>query len=235
MGKTLLITLLLLSFLTRAQGELATGSGQAQQQGSGGGNSGPSLSVRTYEALINTDPRKRKASANCDSFIDSNGEFGAYGTRLIQAIRDVNRDCFYEKIDFSYLCPKYSTFNDQRKSQFLAFLFASMATFESSCYPTAQNSAGTNDVADGLFQLEYSQSARRAAGRHPTYCATQRSVDSQSLDFQMECSVSIFATTHCGTGRVPGKYSGDYWQKLRPGKSGDREITRLAKMFPHCN
>lgn len=196
---------------------------------------GQNYSVRHYDAILIKDPTKRQAGPACDFFIDNDGNLGTYGDELIRAIREISRDCFYEKIDFSYLCPNYSKFDDQKKTQYLAFLFASMATYESACDKTSQNQKGTNGIADGLFMLEYSQKQRKAAARDPKYCATNEGVDTQGITFQMQCSVSIFSKSHCGTGTQPGKNSSDYWQKLRPNSDGtDRAITNMAKKFPDC-
>jgi hypothetical protein len=184
---------------------------------------GPSLSIVTYD-------NQNQAPATCDNFINRNGELGAWGQRLIRATKDVNQNCFYERIDFSGVCPNYSRFSQARKEQYIAFLFASIAAFESSCRPNAQV-RGTNDTADGLFQLEYSQRWRANAGRNARFCATNRGVNTQDINFQMECAASIFSDHYCRSGRVVGARTGGYWQKLN---RSNGLITRLARRFPHC-
>ncbi len=232
-----IMSLILIVPVFNASAEVSSGSGADQGTTArvAQKTDGQNYSVRHYDAILNPNPKKRQASADCDLFIDNNGNFGTYGEELIRTTRNADfKACFYEKIDFSYLCPNYSSFREEKKSQFLAFMFASMATYESACRKSS-SAQGVNGRADGLFMLEYSQSQRRAAGRDPKYCATNESVDTQGVTFQMQCAVSIFSKSHCGTGTKPGKNSSDYWQKLRPGSNGsDRAITAMAKKFPGC-
>lgn len=171
------------------------------------------------------------ASARCDNFINSRGELGTYGTALIEAIERVNPDCFYSTARFSrVLCPNFNSFGQTTKRRFIAFLFGSIAHYESSCNPRAQ-AQGVNDTADGLFQLEYSRNQRRNAGRDRVFCATDRGVNTQDITFQMECSASIFVDGYCErNSAVPGDTNW-YWQKLN---SPSGRITRMAQRFPGC-
>ena len=112
---------------------------------------------------------------------------------------------------------------DGHKLTFIALLFASIAQVESTCRPWAQTQ-GTNDLADGLFQLEYSSRQRRRAGRNEKWCKTNQGVDSQSLTFQSECAVSIVEDTVCAW-NAPINHGDGYWQKLR----NNRKITQILK------
>lgn len=201
-----------------------------------GNNSAPepssvSLSILAYDT-------EDQAPRSCERFIKPDGSFGEYGERMVEAMRSVGADCFLEKTDFSYLCPKFDTFRPERKYQFLVFMFASLAAFESSCNPSARarfEPGRNNDIPDGLFQLEYSGAQRRAAGRSPEFCAPGQPIDTQGIDFQMECTASIFAKSYCGTGHAPGDTRNGYWEKLkRPKGGGEREVTQLVKRFPYC-
>ncbi len=180
-------------------------------------------------AGVSINPSSYGMARACNNFVNNNG-LGTYGRQLQSALGRVGTSCFFSGgINFTNLCPNYNSFNNGRKMQFIAFLFASMAFYESSCNPRAQ-AQGTNDIADGLLQLEYSQSQRRDAGRNAVHCATNRGVNTQDIGFQMECGASIFKDGYCGTGRIPGSHSW-YWQKL----NGNRSITRMARRFPFCS
>lgn len=170
------------------------------------------------------------ASQACNNFINSQGELGSYGTALINAIERVDSNCFYSTARFSQvLCPNFNSFGQTTKNRFLAYLFGAMAYYESSCNPRAQ-AQGTNDIADGLFQLEYSARARRRAGRDQVFCATDRGVNTQDITFQMECSAAIFVDGYCERDGVPGDTNW-YWQKLN---SPNGRISRMARTFPGC-
>ncbi len=180
-------------------------------------------------AGVSINPSSYGMARACNNFVSNDG-LGNWGGHLQSAIGRVGASCFLNGgIDFTNLCPRYNSFNNARKMQYIAFLFASIAHYESSCRQSAQ-AQGVNDTADGLLQLEYSQRQRRAAGRNPVHCATNRGVNTQGIGFQMECGASIFKDGYCGTGRVPGRSSW-YWQKL----NGNRSITRMARRFPFCN
>jgi hypothetical protein len=172
-------------------------------------------------------------AANCKNFLQSNGELGPWGKGLISGIERSGVKCFYEDIDFSYLCPKYSDFSIVQKKQFLAFLFATIAHYESSCNKKAR-AQGVNDIAVGLFQLEDSQRWRHKAGRPSPQCSPDKSVsDTYSTDFQLPCVAAMFSRQYCKSGKNPGKHS-SYWHKLNPSRKGDRKITSTVKRFPNC-
>jgi hypothetical protein len=178
---------------------------------------------------VSLDPARFGMATSCRRLIQSDGSLGDWGQEMVRAINRVGSGCFYNQANFSSVCPNYSRFNQERKTQFLAFLFASIAHYESSCRLNAR-AQGTNDIADGLFQLEHSFSQRRRAGRHPQFCATGGPTNTQALRFQMECGMSIFHAGYCARNGVVGETSW-YWQKLnRP----TRQITRMARRFPYC-
>ncbi len=182
------------------------------------------LSILTYDT-------EDQAPRSCNNFINARGELGVWGKRLIKATYDVNKTCFYEQINYSGVCPQFNNFSQFRKEQFIAFLFASIAAFESSCNNEI-SVQGTNDLADGIFQLEYSQAQRADAQRSARFCASNRGVNTRDINFQMECAASIFSSHYCKEGRIVGARTGGYFQKLnRP----ERAITQLARRFPYCN
>lgn len=164
----------------------------------------------------------REFHASCNKFISSDG-LGEWGRYMVAAAKKIAPKCFYDDNIFDGVCPGYRNMSEERQNAFIAILFASIAEEESSCRPWAQ-AQGTNDLADGLFQLEYSARQRRRAGRNERWCKTNQGVDSQSLTFQSECAVSIIEDTVCARNRSITTGNG-YWQKLR----NNRKITQILK------
>ena len=171
-------------------------------------------------------------TTRCDSFINSQGQLGRWGQALQAAIQRVGQDCFFNQADYSALCPNFSRFNNERKMQFLAFMFGTMAYDESSCTesgPLAEGQ-GPNGRADGLFQLEYSWELRQGSARDAQFCRTGGPTDTQDLTFQMECTASIFRDGFC---RRNNRVGVDfwYWEELI---GVNRHISRYARQFPYC-
>lgn len=164
----------------------------------------------------------RSFHASCNKFISEDG-LGEWGRHMVAAAKKIAPRCFYNDNVFDSVCPGYRSMNEERQNAFIALLFASIAEVESDCRPWAQ-AQGTNDLADGLFQLEYSARQRRRAGRNERWCRTTQAVDSQSLTFQSECAVSTIEDAVCAR-NLSITNSDGYWQKLR----GNREITQILK------
>ncbi len=160
--------------------------------------------------------------ARCNNFINENG-LGEWGQYMVAAAKKVAKNCFYNRGVFDNICPGYRRLPEAKKNAFIAVLFASIAQVESTCRPWAQ-AQGSNDLADGLFQLEYSRSQRQESGRNREWCKTDRPVDTQSLTFQSECAVSIVEDTVCAWNSFI-THSDGYWQKLR----NQREITQILQ------
>lgn len=186
----------------------------------------------------NYDVTKLGLNSRCSSFIKSDGSLGSYGTRLMAAFDRVGNDCMYDGFNPANICPNYKKFKKADKQKFFAFLFAIIAHYESSCNKRA-SAPGTNDLAVGLFQLEDSKRARKAAGRSNQFCAADRPVNAYDLTFQMECAADTFLTFHCNKNIPPGqcikiqnKRACGYWQKLNSPKGA---ITKKANLFPGCN
>ncbi|MCB0414800.1 MAG: hypothetical protein KDD50_10730 [Bdellovibrionales bacterium] len=188
-----------------------------------------------FDEKIDALNNRRVFSPKCLNYVDSHGKIGPWGKKVLDAFELADKDykdgksCFYDDLDVSYVCPKFKSFNENKKSIFWLYVYASMSQVESSCRVEAQ-AQGTNGIADGLLQLEYSKSLRRNSGRDPILCSTRQGVDTQSLDFQFNCSASIFRDIYCDRGR-PIHYAEGYWLKLR-GKN--KLIHKLIKRFPGC-
>ena len=213
---------------------------------------GPSYSVLSYD---NPDPSRRNTREECNRFIAENGELGDWGRLLIESIRrnvEIS-NCFFgntnssvnaNNADFSRLCPRFTDFNDDRKEQFIAFLFASMSAYESNCnHSMYQRVGGPNGTLIGMFQLELEHHLRRI---RPTECSPRdRSLNRTqiaSAEYQLSCAAAIFNQVYCTefTGRTQGErivgvMRGGYWQDLNGSRGGEfRRISRMASQFPGC-
>jgi hypothetical protein len=168
----------------------------------------------------------------CNKFITEDG-LGEWGRHMVAAAQKIAPGCFYNDNVFNNICPNYRKMSNERKNAFIALLFASIAQVESTCRPWAQVQ-GENDIADGLFQLEYSKDVRRRAGRNSQWCKTRQSVDTQSLTFQSECAVSIVEDTVCAWDSFINHKDG-YWQKLRNNRRITQILTSEVKRWKLCN
>ncbi len=192
-----------------------------------------SVSPSAYNELRDLDVVDYGLFPACRGFLKTDGSPGPWGKELVAAMQRVGTQCFYEKADFSLLCPNFKKFSIKKKQQFYLFTFAAIAWEESDCLPKAR-AQGTNDIADGLFQLEYSQSARAEADRH-FLCKPKESVaNTQDIKYQMQCAAGIFSDYHCDKSdeRWTRVGNGGYWQKLR---KTNRIISKAVAKFPGCN
>jgi hypothetical protein len=177
----------------------------------------------------------------CHNFITSDGKLGPWGLLGIKALGDVDRgyikntgrSCFYDDLIMNDLCPAFKKFTKSEKNLYWGHVLASIAMDESTCNPNAQNRKGTNGIADGLFQLEYSKTLRYH--RDPDFCKAKEAYPTTKFDFQMECTASIIRDIHCERDRRL-TYELGYWHKLRqpPREKKDRDIVALIKEFPLC-
>jgi hypothetical protein len=165
----------------------------------------------------------------CKNFMDSDGNFGPWGRQMIQIINRQAPDCIYNQLDMSELCPNYKNFPKEKKDQLMMWMFLNLSMDEASCNPKAVGE-GTNDIADGLFQMERTYQARAGAERDPRYCATDHGVDSFDLKFQFECTISTLDQRYCKKGRKINSKDG-YWQELN---QKTRWVARQVMKFPGC-
>jgi hypothetical protein len=190
-----------------------------------------SLPVTDLNKQVGALIAKAPFNKRCNQlFINTKGEVGVAGQEIIKAVQNHASQCLYNDLDVSSICPKYKNFSTAQKDSFWVYAFASVAQFESSCNPTA-DAAGTNDVADGLFQMEYSWKQRRSAGRDRKLCKASGPYDSQDIKFQAECSISILRDTNCKFGWPLDGRKG-YWHLLRSNSSF--KIGKTMMNFPGC-
>lgn len=183
---------------------------------------------RSIGAIIGQKPFNRRCN---QLFINKEGKLGEAGREIIDAVQKHASKCLYNDLNVSSICPNYRSFNNTQKDAFWVYAFASVAQFESSCNP-AVDAQGTNDVADGLFQMEYSFRQRKAAGRSRELCKTAGPHPSQDIKFQAQCSISILRDTNCKFGWPLDGRKG-YWHLLRSNSSF--KIGNTMKKFPGCN
>lgn len=166
----------------------------------------------------------------CKTFINSNGDLGRAGNEVVRAVNNYASSCMNTKLDVSNVCPNFKKFTQGEKDLFWVYVFASIAQHESSC-DAGESARGVNDKADGLFQMEYSFSQRRDAGRDRNLCKTRGPHDSQDIRFQTECSVSIIRDINCKYGK-PLDWKKGYWHLLRNNSSFG--IGKKIRKFPGC-
>jgi len=185
------------------------------------------------------------------------------GGAFIKAFERIGTDCFYNQADYSKICPNFKDkkngveFSREKKQQFLAALFGTLAQYESSCQQSASADC-LNGVGVGFFMIEATQEQRFRSNRDPEYCMakdpnTTKSVDSGkpmvngcigapgvdpdkvdfntcSLKFQAECAAATFRDLYCGPKAKPIGAEVRYWQKLAAG----REVFDVMAGFPGC-
>lgn len=166
----------------------------------------------------------------CQIFLKADGSLGLWGLGLVKAFERVGTDCFYKKINFSKLCPKYKQFSRVEKNRFLAFLWAMMSGVPVSqtpaptfvfCSPGFHSSksfdGGINAPADlhvGMMSLERSPAMRKVNRRNPIFCPNVPAQKMTEMKYQLECSASMFSDYYCSGKKVPGRDPG-YWLSLR--------------------
>ena len=166
-------------------------------------------------------PLDRNYHARCAGFISKKG-VGPWGAHVIKAAHKVAPNCFYGRNLFGSLCPNYLDLDQPQKEAMVALAFAAIGQRESTCKPTTRV-RGTNDIADGIFALEYSADQRSDAGRSKTWCKSKETVDTQAWEFQSECAASIINDRICKVGAyIFGPRS--YWEEF---KSGDGDIAQM--------
>lgn len=141
----------------------------------------------------------------CQAFIRSNGSYGEFGQELLQQIGTDPR-YFRDSNGTSKICPRWSTFSDSQKRHFWVWVFASMASQESTCTLKAKNRRCPNGTCAGLYQIE--ESADLRAGR-----GSKCDGNPYSLRTNTRCAVSMLGNILDGRG--PSDWSGNYWSTLR--------------------
>jgi hypothetical protein len=113
----------------------------------------PSLKNENKQEVAQ-DKQGANVGASCDIFFKENGEPGSVGTALLAGVRE-NKSSFAGKVpkDMKFLCPNYSTMDEEQRNLFWVWVMMSMSSTESGCDPNAVNENAVHGPAIGLFQL----------------------------------------------------------------------------------
>jgi hypothetical protein len=165
-------------------------------------------------------------SKSCNTFIGEDGVVSAnddsVGLQIYEAMREVEAankkvtnqsgkltgppsNCtFNSGIDFDRACPNFKDLTPMQKDHVWLWFWASLAQTESSCNPEKEahgienEALGKQEIADGLFGLEYSALVRSTNGRDPRFCPHEEIKDTKNTFYQTRCAASIMFDTHCG-------------------------------------
>lgn len=161
---------------------------------------------------------------DCVNFIQNNGELGNWGEIISEYVQDEsNRELFFNndipQMDSgANVCPNWSSFSDEQKVHFWAWVFAAIAWDESKCRQNERNLDGTNSVAVGLLQMEEPRSER--AWRPGTHCLVPSVAEPRA---NILCGLDIMRELlrgpngiHEGSGAIFSRgRTTSYWEKLR--------------------
>lgn len=176
--------------------------------------------------------------ADCTNFIKSDGTYGAWGEVVRTAISNERVSARFLNTNIPSIadaCPLWSSLNNEQRTHFWVWVFASIAWDEATCKASARNTNATNGVAVGLMQLDEGRSARRWRGPN---CNVSSVADATN---NLKCGVDIMAELLLGP---RGEYKGrgallnnsgrntSYWQKLRT--RGGGAIGERIKSYPLC-
>lgn len=171
------------------------------------------------------NPGKLGVSSNCTRFIDSNGNFGSWGSYVMNRLsKSEHPNLFAPAADVGSVCPKFAKMSDQQKKNFLTWFVASMAAFESSCNEKVK-AKGVNGTAAGLLQLHL--------GKEHNY-GCKRGMNSLNAQANLECGLLMLDNDVARTRKLfPGK--NNYWQVLRPQTSPGKKTLRVTRAYGPCH
>jgi hypothetical protein len=176
--------------------------------------------------------------ADCSNFIQNDGTYGAWGNTIKDYIQNSSAKSRFLGngiTNIEHACPNWSRLNEEQKTHFWVWVFASLAHDESTCKANARNSKATNGVAVGLLQLDDTRSARSWRGPN---CRVPSVSDA---DNNLKCGLDIMAELlkgkdgeYKGSGAIftNGKRNTSYWQKLK--QPGGSHVGDLIKTHPLC-
>lgn len=163
-------------------------------------------------------------SAACNRFIGSNGSFGAWGAYVMGRLnRAEHPNLFAPAADTAKVCPKFSKMGDDEKKNFLTWLVASMAAFESGCNEKVK-AKGVNGTAAGLLQLHL--------GKEYEY-GCRRGMNSLNAQNNLECGLLMLDNDVARTRKL-FPTTGNYWQVLRPQSGPGKRTLRVTKAYGPC-
>jgi len=194
------------------------------EEDEGEGGQAPELSPYFAKSHQGLNPGKLGVSSNCNRFIQSNGTFGPWGAYLMGRLnRGEHGNLFAAAGDTGRVCPKFSRMGDDEKRNFLTWLVASMAAFESGCNEKVK-ARGVNGTAAGLLQLHM--------GKEYEY-GCRRGMNSLDARANLDCGLTMLDNDVARTGKLFPS-TGNYWQVLRPQSAPGRRTLRVTKAYGPC-
>ncbi|MBS1963285.1 MAG: hypothetical protein JST04_13805 [Bdellovibrionales bacterium] len=191
------------------------------------------------------------ANPKCKLFLDDKGEYGSYGRIIKGYIEAEQKLASSEQVFLSdeilgmesvpKICPKWKSLDDKTRTKFWVWVFAAIASAESSCNTDIKEVWGVNDTCTGLLQLEKGYSLR--AHRGPN-CAGVSPKDIRKPYSNLRCGMDIMKGQLVSRnakdelefdGRIypgAGMTATSYWLKLRKANGGT--IGKLIRSFTPC-
>lgn len=170
------------------------------------------------------NPGKLGVSSACNRFITSDGRFGPWGSYLMGRLnRGEHPNLFAATSDMGRVCPKFSRMGDDEKKNFVTWLVASMAAFESGCNEKVK-ARGVNGTAAGLLQLHL--------GKEHNY-GCRRGMNALNAQANLECGLHMLDNDVARTRKLFPS-AGNYWQVLRPQSAPGRRTLKVTKAYGPC-
>jgi uncharacterized membrane protein len=178
--------------------------------------------MRSQQPLV---PGRLGVATGCTKFIDSNGYFGTWGAYLMGRINRSEHPNLLsgKQSDLGRVCPKFNSMNELQKKNFLVWMIAGMAAFESACNERVQ-AKGVNGIAAGLLQLH--------KGKEYLYGCRSGMNALNGLQ-NLECGLVMLDNDVGRTGKFFPS-SNNYWQVLRPQSAPGKRTLKVTRAYGPC-
>ncbi len=184
--------------------------------------------------------RFEQKGANCNAFIQPNGNYGPHGRVIVNGfkenphLRNLLNDRAASARGIPQLCPRFAQFDEDERVKFWVWAFAAIAWDESTCLPGAR-AKGVTTTAIGLLQMEMPKNKR--AWRGGLCKAASVTGPRENLLCGMEIMSAHFDGDYSGRNCKGENARGlilscSYWQKLR---KMDSSIANLIRLYPSCS
>jgi hypothetical protein len=169
-------------------------------------------------------PDHKNWSAQCNNFIDSQGNINSWGQTVINAVNRYPEYLNSITQDMQKYCPNFSSFNKSEKENFWVWFIASMAMRESSCNPDTK-AKGPNGTAAGLLQLHLN--------KEYAYHKDCKSTHALNPHENLSCGSAMFDTQLIRYNRMFLAH-GSYWEVLQTDNSGNG-VRKLLALYRPCH
>jgi hypothetical protein len=195
--------------------------------------------AKTKRAVASALPTSAQAlvpgtrwSADCEEFIDADGNFGAWGRAILGEINSTTAPKLLSKGagDITRICPKYQQLNDTQRQNFWVWFAASVAMEESSCNPEISGQ-GPNATVAGLWQLDASGTEKYCDG----VCG---SINVYRGSENVVCGLKMlnwytFTWLKNKSNRI--YWNENYWETLHPDAPIQRRTNSLVQEYNDCH